>query len=154
VPPGDGGYALAAEVLQGDKVIDRQDADVFCVADSPFLCAIQPIGGMPLCGPGAHHLGLKGYKDEVLGKWVRTRDAWVLELHMMAQGGLPIFGTASMRQRIFRYYRPLVLDAIATADARLLAKHPDLAHAEVIAHFHWRRGRVETESWGRLSDWM
>ncbi|MHB9023132.1 MAG: hypothetical protein ACYC7E_03020 [Armatimonadota bacterium] len=69
VPAGDGGYALLAEVLQGDKVIDRQDADVFCVADSPFLCAIQPSGGLPRCGPAAHPLGLKGFKAEILDKW-------------------------------------------------------------------------------------
>lgn len=93
-------------------------------------------------------------RDEVLGEWVRTGDRWVLELHMMAQGGLPVFGTGSMRRGIFRYYRPVVLDAIGTADARLLAEHPELADAEVIARFHWRRGRSESESWGRLSDWV
>ncbi len=91
-------------------------------------------------------------RDEVLGHWVVEDDRPRLELHMMAQGGLPFFGTARMRQGIFRRYRSLVLAALRHADAPLSAAHPELADAPVIARFHWRRGREEQEPWGRWGD--
>jgi hypothetical protein len=92
-------------------------------------------------------------RDEVLAQWARTDRGWTLELHMMAQGGLPLFGTGSMRRDIFRHYRPLVLRAIGRGDREFLEAHEELAEAPVIACFHWRRGRTECESWGRLADW-
>lgn len=92
-------------------------------------------------------------RDEVLARWARTEAGWTLELHMMAQGGLPLFGTGAMRCDIFRHYRPLVLRAIGHGDREFLEAHAELAEAPVIACFHWRRGRKEYEPWGRLADW-
>ena len=89
-------------------------------------------------------------RDEVLGDWLIDTRGPRLELHMAAQGGLPLFGTAGMRVTIFRRYRPLVLDALAYGDSGLLATHPELAAAPVVAVFHWRGGREEREEWGRL----
>jgi hypothetical protein len=91
-------------------------------------------------------------RDEVLGEWVVDEGGPLLELHMAAQGGLPIFGTARMRVGIFRHYRGLVLDALRTADAGLSASHRGLGDAPVVARFHWRRGRVESEDWGRWGE--
>jgi hypothetical protein len=90
-------------------------------------------------------------RDEVLGEWVADGDGPRLDLHMAAQGGLPFFGTARMRVNIFRRYRELVLDAMRSADAALSAAHPELRAAPVVARFHWRRGRVESEDWGSWS---
>ena len=88
-------------------------------------------------------------RDEVLGEWVVEDGVPRLDLHMAAQGGLPVFGTARMRVGIFRRYRGLVLETLRTADAAQTAAHPGLAGAPVVARFHWRRGRVESEDWGR-----
>ncbi len=87
-------------------------------------------------------------RDEVLGEWV-VDDGPRLELHMAAQGGLPVFGTARMRVGIFHRYRDLVLDALKSGDSALSAAHPELRDAPIVARFHWRRGREEREDWGR-----
>jgi hypothetical protein len=91
-------------------------------------------------------------RDEVLGEWVLGPDGPRLDLHMTAQGGLPLFGTGAMRCNIFRRYRPLVLDALGYGDRAFAAAHPELDRAPVISRFHWRRGRVESESWGRWGE--
>lgn len=87
-------------------------------------------------------------RDEVLGEWI-VDDLPRLDLHMAAQGGLPVFGTARMRVGIFRRYRDLVLDALRTGDSALSAAYPEVRRAPIVARFHWRRGREEREGWGR-----
>ena len=91
-------------------------------------------------------------RDEVLGEWTRDDEGWVLELHMTAQGGVPLFGTARMRCDIFRHYRPLVLRALSSGDAAFLRAHEELADARIVACFHWRGERSQCEPWGRLSE--
>ena len=49
VPAQDGGYELRAEARVGGKVVDSRSADVFCVSDSPFQCAIQSGSEWPRC---------------------------------------------------------------------------------------------------------
>ena len=88
-------------------------------------------------------------RDEVLGEWIVEEGRPRLDLHMAAQGGLPVFGTGRMRVGIFRRYRELVLETLVAADAAQTAAHPELEGAPVVARFHWRRGRVESEPWGR-----
>lgn len=88
-------------------------------------------------------------RDDVLGEWAADDDGPRLDLHMAAQGGLPLFGTARMRVSIFRRYRDLVLEALRTGDAGLTAALPEVREAPVVARFHWRRGRAEREDWGR-----
>jgi hypothetical protein len=104
-----------------------------------------------------HSLQVRLMRDEVLGEWIhgdgRDGQGPRLELHMAAQGGLPLFGTADARVRIFRSYRSLVLSALACGDAELFAGHPELTQAPVVAVFHRRRGREEREDWGRLEQY-
>jgi hypothetical protein len=92
-------------------------------------------------------------RDEVRGTWLFDGAGPRLELHMAAQGGLPLFGSARRRVSIFRRYRALVLAALAQGDAGLLAAHPELADATVVAVFHWRSGRSEREDWPHLGEY-
>ena len=86
---------------------------------------------------------------EKIGEWVLDEDGPHLDLHMMAQGGLPFFGTAKMRCDIFRHYRPMVVAALRHGDRLFSRAHPELDDAPVIARFIWRDGRDDTELWGR-----
>ena len=99
-------------------------------------------------GKALRSLQVRLERDEVLGEWVISDGRPRLELHMTAQGGLPVFGTAAMRRRIFRGYRGLVLAALEHAERAFTGAHPELVGAPVLARFHWRRGREECESWG------
>ena len=92
-------------------------------------------------------------RDEVLGEWGLADDGPHLDLHMMAQGGLPVFGTGAMRCGIFRRYRSMVLGAMRYGDRALCEAHPELDDSLVIARFHWRGGREECEPWGSWGDW-
>ena len=87
-------------------------------------------------------------RDEVLGEWLTDADGARLELTMMAQGGLPFFGTGAMRRRILQYYRPMVLDAMRHGDRLLTEAYPELATAPVLARYSWRDGREDAEPWG------
>jgi hypothetical protein len=92
-------------------------------------------------------------RDEVLGEWVVDADGPRLDLHMAAQGGLPVFGSGAMRCRIFRRYRAMVLGAMRYGDRLLAEAHPGLDGAPAWARFHWRHGRVESEAWGHFGDY-
>ena len=92
-------------------------------------------------------------RDEVLGEWVLADDGPRLDLHMTAQGGLPVFGTGAMRRDIFRRYRSMVLGAMRHGDGALAEAHPELDRAPVIARFHWRDDRRDTEPWGMWGDY-
>jgi hypothetical protein len=92
-------------------------------------------------------------RDEVLGEWVVADRGPRLELRMMAQGGIPLFGTGAVRRGIFARYRPLVLAALRRGDGGLAAAHPEMDDAPVLAHFTWRDGRVDAEPWGAWGDW-
>jgi len=88
-------------------------------------------------------------RDEVVGEWISDAEGPRLELRMMAQGGLPLFGTGAMRRDIFCHYRHLVLAALRHGDRLFSQAHPELDDAPVIARFEWRDGRSDSEQWGR-----
>lgn len=87
-------------------------------------------------------------RDEVLGEWIIDADQPRLQLEMVAQGGLPLFGTGAMRRSILQHYRSMVLDALRHGDRQFSEAHPELATAPVTARFSWRDGREDTEPWG------
>lgn len=91
--------------------------------------------------------------DEVLAEWTERDGEPRLVLHCRAQGGLPVFGTARMRVRIFRSYMPMVLEALRLGDAALADGHPELDDAPVEVVYRWRSGREQREEWGVLGDW-
>jgi hypothetical protein len=91
-------------------------------------------------------------RDVVLGECMLGDEEPRLELHMAAQGGLPLFGSGSMRCEIFRHYRPLVVAATRWGDRALAEARPELDDAPVTACFHWRGDRCEREPWGRWGE--
>jgi hypothetical protein len=93
-------------------------------------------------------------RDEVLAEWVEGGSGLELAVHCVAQGGLPIFGSAGMRCDVFRHYKDMVLSAIRYADRVLVAAEPELDDAPVTVTFHYRRQENDhSESWGRFGDW-
>ncbi len=92
--------------------------------------------------------------DEVLGEWTEDESGPVLLLHCRAQGGLPIYGTASMRRRIFEGYMPLVIRALRYGDRTFVDAHPALDDAPVRVQYHYRNKRREDiAEQGRLGDY-
>ena len=73
--PAEGGYQADVELLNGGKIIDRHDGDVFCVSDSPFLFMMtDPVGSGHLAPNLLSGSGkLPEYTDKVLTHW----DAYV-----------------------------------------------------------------------------
>ena len=82
-----------------------------------------------------HALQVRLERDEVLGEWVLDDDGPRLDLHMAAQGGLPVFGTGAMRCNIFRRYRPMMLEALRYGDRAFTKAHGELDDALVVARF-------------------
>ena len=91
-------------------------------------------------------------RDEVLGEWALVEAGPRLDLRMAAQGGVPVFGTGTVRRRIFCRYRSLVLAALRHGERKFTEAHPELSEAPVVAHFEWRDGRDDHELWGRWGD--
>ena len=92
-------------------------------------------------------------RDEVLAEWKMEKNLFFLHVHCHVSGGL-IFGTASLRESIFRRELPLVLEAIRNGDRELFNKDPMLDQAEILVHF--RKPKTEDckiESWGHLGDY-
>jgi len=92
--------------------------------------------------------------DEVLAEWTEDDAGYALVLHCRAQGGLPIYGTARMRRRIFEGYMPLVLAAMRYGDREFLDAHPEFDDAPVSVQYHYRnKRRKDRAEWGRLGDY-
>jgi hypothetical protein len=92
-------------------------------------------------------------RDEVLAKW-EVSDPSILHIFCHVSGGL-VFGTPGMRNGIFRYHMPMVLEAICYGDRVLLKEHPELAQGRVVVHFGARQKRYNRdEAWGVLQDYQ
>jgi hypothetical protein len=91
-------------------------------------------------------------RDEVLAEWSNDEQP-CLHVHCHVSGGL-VFGSPGYREATFRYHMPMVLEAFRSGDAKLIEKHPELAQALVILHFHTRqRKRERAETWGILENY-
>ncbi|NLE99794.1 MAG: hypothetical protein GX601_02340 [Anaerolineales bacterium] len=92
-------------------------------------------------------------RDEVLADWQVVQDAPTLHLYCHVSGGFT-FGSAAMRDAIFRRELPLVLEAFRYGDSALFARRPKLDQAVVLVHFHARQKRRDrVESWGKMADY-
>jgi hypothetical protein len=92
-------------------------------------------------------------RDEVLAEWRRDGDRVALHLYCHVSGGL-IFGSAEMRDAIFRRELPLVLEAFRYGDRALFEGAPDMDQSPIWVHFMSgveRYNRVER--WGVPADY-
>jgi len=92
-------------------------------------------------------------RDEVLAEWVAGAGGPELHVFCHVSGGL-LFGSASMRDAIFRQELPLVLEAFRHGDRALFAAQPDLDRARVIVHFQSHLARYNrVETWGAPAEY-
>jgi hypothetical protein len=90
-------------------------------------------------------------RDEVLAEW-KLENQFQLHVYCNVCGGF-VFGTASLREWIFRREMSRVLEAIRYGDSELFTKDTRLDQAEIFVHF--RRSKVadsKIEQMGCLSE--
>jgi len=73
-------------------------------------------------------------RDEVLAEWKKEQDVLSLHVHCHVSGGF-VFGTASLRESIFRRELGLVLEAIRYGDRELFKNNPILDQSQILVHF-------------------
>jgi Staygreen protein len=92
-------------------------------------------------------------RDEVLAEWRRDGDGVALHVYCHVSGGL-IFGSAEMRDAIFRRELPLVLEAFRYGDRVFFEGTPRMDQSPIWVHFVSgieRYNRVER--WGVPADY-
>lgn len=91
-------------------------------------------------------------RDEVLAEWQREPWGPALHVYCHVSGGLH-FGSAEMRDGIFRRELPLVLEAMRYGDDILYIEHPELDAAPIYVHFRSHVSRFNRrEPWGKPAD--
>ena len=109
--------------------------------------------------PEVHQKQISGWytrlmRDEVLAEWQQSPEGPALHVSCHVSGGVA-FGTAAMRDDIFRRELPLVLEALRFGDAALFQSQPELDGAAVWVHFESAAPRYnQTERWGTPSDYL
>jgi hypothetical protein len=93
-------------------------------------------------------------RDEVLAEWREEETGgFSLHVHCHVSGGL-VFGSAGMRDAIFRCELSLVLEALRFGDRLLFEARPELDRAPVQVHFHAKQARYNrVEAWGTPADY-
>lgn len=93
-------------------------------------------------------------RDEVLAEWKTEQDRLFLHVYCHVCGGF-VFGTASLRESIFRRELPLAIEAITHGDRELVFKDERLTRTEVIVHFQKPKAKnCKVETWGYVTDYM
>jgi Staygreen protein len=92
-------------------------------------------------------------RDEVLAEWRRDAAGVGLHVYCHVSGGL-VFGSAGMRDAIFRRELPLVLEAFRYGDRALFEVLPDMERWPIWVHFMASVRRYKrVERWGVLADY-
>ncbi len=92
-------------------------------------------------------------RDEWLAEWRDTDKGPALHVYCHVSGGF-VFGSAALRDRIFRHYLPLALEALRYGDRELFAAHSQLDDAFIWVHFKATAPRYHvTERWGVPADY-
>jgi hypothetical protein len=92
-------------------------------------------------------------RDEVLAEWQILDDIPSLHIYIHVGGGL-VFGTAGMREQIFRNEMSLVLESIRNGDREFFQKNSDFDNAFIYVHFQKSGKDYKTEKYGKLSDYV
>jgi len=93
-------------------------------------------------------------RDEVLAEWRRGDDGVALHVYCHVSGGL-VFGSAEMRDAIFRRELPLVLEAFRYGDRALFEAVPGMDRWPIWVHFMAGAGRYNrVERWGTPADYQ
>jgi len=93
-------------------------------------------------------------RDEVLAEWRQDTDALALHAYCHVSGGL-VFGSAEMRDAIFRRELPLVLEAFRHGDGALYEGIPGLDRSPIWVHFMASTARYDrVERWGTPADYQ
>ncbi len=86
-------------------------------------------------------------QDEVLAEWKMENILPVFHIYCHIWGGF-VFGTASLREKIFRRELPLVIEAIRYGDRKIFAKNFLLDESEIFVHFKKPKSKdCKIESW-------
>ena len=71
---------------------------------------------------------------------------------MHVSGGF-CFGWASLRDRIFCYHLPLVLQAIRYGDKKIIEEMPELANSQIMVHFQSKKKKYDRiENFGQIKE--
>ena len=91
-------------------------------------------------------------RDEVLAEWQKNNNAYELHIFLHVSGGF-CFGWAGLRDRIFCYHLPLVLEAIKYGDKKLLERIPEIESSGIIVHFESKNKKYDRiENRGKLKE--
>lgn len=89
----------------------------------------------------------------MLAEWKMEQDRLTLHVYCHVCGGV-VFGTASLRESIFRRELPLVLEAIRYGDQELFVSDSKLDQAGIFVHFQKPKSEnSKIESYGFLGDY-
>ena len=92
-------------------------------------------------------------RDEVMAEWRESEEGPALHIFCHISGGV-VFGSAAMRDEIFRRELPLVLEAFRYGDATLFGTRPELDSAPIWMHFQSSNARYhKLERWGTPADY-
>ncbi len=92
-------------------------------------------------------------RDEILAESKAEKDLLFLHVYYHVCGGL-VFGTASLRESIFRRELPLVLEAIRYGDQELFSNYLWMDQVEIFVHFNKPKSKdCKIESCGHLRDY-
>ena len=91
-------------------------------------------------------------RDEVLAEWLMKDNHYELHFYLHVSGGF-CFGWAGLRDRIFRYHLPLVLQAIRYGDNKLFDVMPEIKNSQIFVHFQSNRKKYDKiENFGQVKE--
>jgi len=92
-------------------------------------------------------------RDEVLAEIVNQENSLIFSVHCHVSGGL-VFGTARLRNNIFRAELRLALEAIRYGDRTFFETDQVLDRIPVKVCFHSHKNKYNCEeNWGALGDY-
>ncbi|MFX0075101.1 MAG: staygreen family protein [Candidatus Hermodarchaeota archaeon] len=91
-------------------------------------------------------------RDEVLAEWQLNKNKYELHIYLHVSGGI-CFGWAGLRDRIFSYHLPLVLQTIVYGDKKLIKAMPELENSQIVIHFQSKNKKYNRiENHGQIKD--